>query len=466
MVPHVRSLISRIPGSPVVLLAAAIAFATGAPGCRKKRTDEVATPPATSASPATTATPASAAPAAAPPKIERFLAALPREGGGVEVAAIARDRSVVLARLDAELRAASIATLARGIDATEPSEIAIAEGGLVVVVGRIGEARGAFLLREGQAPRPIGLDRCAARAGVAWLERQGGTARVRAVHAHDGKLDEFVSAPISAAAESEVHLACGPDQVVVSVRDGEQLALASLGFDAATFAAPKLVQIEREGELEDELRDRTILPRAGRAVAIVRIGTEAISYREIDGASLGAWTTVSPAKGASAKEAVLAEDADLLESAASPRASGPVWVLASEPAGGKCPGGDPPRRLVLRELKPAAGKATQVTAVSRPVVELPCGVDAVRMHLLAEASRATMWWTEPVDGKSCAHPGLTASAVVSAASDRPGARRAAIVAEGIEHVDGERFLAVVRPDGCVPWAAPGNGALVWAPPAK
>jgi hypothetical protein len=97
------------------------------------------------------------------------------------------------------------------------------------------------------------------------------------------------------------------------------------------------------------------------------------------------------------------------------------------------------------------------------VIELPCGVEAIAAHLRAEASRATMWWTEPVDTKACQHPGLSASAIVTAVSDRPGAKRRGIIAEGVAPIDDARFVAVVRPAPCVPWSEPGSGALELVP---
>ena len=48
--------------------------------------------------------------------------------------------------------------------------------------------------------------------------------------------------------------------------------------------------------------------------------------------------------------------------------------------------------------------------------------------------------------------------MVTASSDGP-ARRIAVLAEGVAQIDATRFVAVVRPGGCVPYEQEGNGAL-------
>ena len=136
---------------------------------------------------------------------------------------------------------------------------------------------------------------------------------------------------------------------------------------------------------------------------------------------------------------------------ASPASKGKVFLLASEPAQGECSDGDPPRRIVLHTID-----GTSVS--TKPVIELPCGTDAIAVHLTAEAGRARMWWTEPVDAKTCNQAGLPIAAVVTASSDGP-AKRTGILAEGVAQIDGSRFVAVVRAGGCSPYAQPGNGAL-------
>ncbi len=384
--------------------------------------------------------------------LERFLSARAREDGPlgtIELAAIGRDRTVVLARLDANLRVREKKILATDVEATEPTEIALVGDGLVVVVGKLGQERSAFLLRAGKPLLPIGIDRCLLRDGVAWIERAAATFRVRIVR---GAVDS-TSATYAAPAESEVRVACGPDAATASVRDGEHLSLVTIAAEAG--GSPALAEVEREEELDDELRDRVILPRAQKNVVVLRIGTDSVRIRELDAKGLGAWVKTKNAKGG---DASLADDVDVVEAHVAPSAGGDVFLLTSEPiAGPSCPDGDPPRRIVLHRYR-----GPTKTDERRPIVELPCGLDAIRAHLEANDTRATMWWTEPVDAKTCTHPGLTTSAIVTAASDAPGAKRTAILAEGVFPLGDGRFLAVTRPSGCVPWAAPGNGVLTWA----
>jgi hypothetical protein len=377
--------------------------------------------------------------------VEKFVAAR-AVGPNLEIAAVTRDRTVITSVLDPELRAISREELARDVEATEGTEISWA-GDLVIVVAKIGNTPGAYLLRKGSAPLPIGRDRCTTSDGVAWIVRDGSNVIIKHARANG----ETASPPIALQTESEAHLACGPDAITLSARDGEHLSIATVAVkDLAS--PPALQEVEKEGELDDELRDRVILPRAGRSVALVRFGESSVSVRELSESGLGAWKKVG--------KLALREDADLVESAAT---QGHIYFLASEPTSGTCKDEDPPRKIVLYDLE---AKGDSYTSTTRPVIELPCGVEAITAHLRAEPTRATMWWTEPVDTKACPHPGLSASAIVTASSDKPGARRSAIVAEGITRADETRFLAVIRPGGCAPWAAPGSGQLVFAPAPK
>ena len=380
----------------------------------------------------------------APVPVEKFVAARVNNGN-LEIAAVTRDRTVITSVLDSELRPVSREELAREVEATEGTEISWA-GDLVIVVAKIANNPGAYVLRKGSAPLPIGRDRCATSDGVAWIVRDGSNVTIKYVRANG----EVSSPPIALQAESEAHLACGPDAITLYTRDGEHLSIATvLVKELAT--PPVLQEVEKEGELDDELRDRLVLPRAGRGVSLVRFGESSVSVRELSESGLGAWKKVSKLS--------LREDADLVEAAVAP---GHVFFLASEPTSGTCKGEDPPRKIVLYDLE---AKGDSYSSTTRPVIELPCGVEAISAHLQAEPTRATMWWTEPVDTKACTHPGLSASAIVTASSDKPGARRSAIVAEGVTRVD-DRFIAVVRPGGCAPWAAPGSGQLVFAPAPK
>ncbi len=410
-------------------------------GCRKKRDIPAGTD-------------AAAAPTAILPDqpIEKFLAARAR-GDNLEVAAVARDRSVILTTLNKDLKPIARDVLAREVEATEGTEIALVGDGLVVVVAKVSGTPGAFLLRRNAAPLAMTRDRCTTRDGVAWVLREPGSARVRLVRASG----EASTPPIPIAAEGELHVTCGPDAVVLSVRDGEHLLVSSIGVDQLG-APPALVEVEKEHELDDELRDRVILPRKGNGVVILRLGEASVSVRELDGGGPGAWRKVL--RGTS--PLALREDADLVEAAAAPEPGGRIYFLISEPTSGGC-AEDPPRRIVLHDLEP---KGDAVLSTSRPVIELPCGIEAIAAHLQADATHATMWWTEPVDTKTCAQPGMSASAIVTASSDKPGAKRAAILAEGVARADETRFVAVVRAGGCAPYNAPGNGALVLAPQPK
>jgi len=430
-----------------------MAVACLAGGCRKKHVD--ATPPVPSASSVASVAAPSASAAAPPMRVEKFVAARAK-GQDFELAAVARDRTVVLSTLDATLRPRKVEVLAKDVEAAEGTEINLVGDGLVLFVGKIGGQPNAWVLRRGSAPLAITRDRCTVRDGVAWIARAGGEVRVRLARANG----DVTSPPIAVAADREVHLGCGPDAIVLTTRDGENLSLATVGLDTLA-SAPVLVQVEKEGELDDELRDRLILPRGGKSVLVVRVGAASVSTRELDEKGTGEWHKVLR----SDKPISLREDADLVGGAVAPGSHGRAWFLVSEPtSGGACADGEPPRRIVLHELAP---KGEAMLATSRPVIELPCGVEAIDAHLRPEATRASMWWAEPVDTKACSQPGLSASAVVTAQSDKPGAKRSAMLAEGITAIEGsDSFLAVVRPGGCAPWSAPDAGAMVLLPAPK
>lgn len=412
---------------------------SAASGCRCKRDTQQTQAPVDAAAPLVGTL--------SPVPVEKFVAAR-AIGPNVEIAAVTRDRTVITSLLDSELRPVTREVLATEVEATEGTEIVWA-GELVIVVAKLGGNPGAYVLRKGSPPLSIGRDRCVTSDGVAWLVRDGANVVVKHVSAKG----ESASPPIALHGESEAHVACGPDAITLTARDGEHLSIATMAVNQLA-TPPALQEVEREGELDDELRDRLILPRKGKSVAIMRIGESSVTIRELDDAGTGAWKKVAKLS--------LREDADLVETAAVPDPRGRIYFLASEPTSGSCPDGDPPRKIVLYDIE---AKGDGYAATTRPVIELPCDVEAIAAHLTAEPTRATMWWTEPVDTKACTHPGLSASAIVTASSDKPGARRAAIVAEGITRAD-DRFLAVIRPGGCVPWAAQGSGQLVFAPTPK
>ena len=420
---------------------------------------------------------------AAMPALERFVALRARGDGDLDLAAVARDRTVLLARLDPALHARTVQTLAPRFEATEETALTLLAGGAVVVSGRVADRLGTFLLdaSAGETAREIGADWCETARGVAWIARETGGARVLY---HRAALDggapiDARSAPVTVSAEREAHLSCGPDAVVVSLRDGEDLSLVRLRplspeLSATSSASPAPVEVEREGERDDELRDRFVDVRAGDETTLVRVGTDSVAVRTW-GATLGAWSEVHVRKesGGPGRRFVLSEDADVIDVAASPRAGGTVFLLASEPMAGSCKDGDPPRRIVLHALTPAASAGSEgggagsgggALETRRPVLELACGVEAIAAHLAVDptADVARLWWSEPVADGSCAFPGLGVGAVVQASSDQPGARRRPILAEGVAAVGDGRFAGVVRNGGCAPYDALGNGTLEWA----
>jgi hypothetical protein len=404
------------------------------------------------------------------PRFERFIDARLRDDGDVDVAGVTRDNRLVLARArllpDGTLEARGIHPLADDFVATEETSVVLARGGLVVALGKLGGRAGNWLVGTSSlTPREIGEDWCASGGGVAWLAREEGGARVFYVHA--GVVD-VASGLVGAAPDAEVHLACGPDALVVSVGDGEDLTLARLHPGTPAFTvAPPLVVMEKEGELEDELRERFVVARGGDDVVVVRVGERKVWMRELVGAATAPtpWSTLATTKesGAPGKAFRLDADADVIDVEASSGSNGasPVtWLLASEPMKGNCKSGDPPRRIVLHSLKagidPEPGSETR-----RPIVELACGVEAIAAHLGSEGDVARMWWSEPIADGSCAFPGLAVGAAIEATSDKPGARRHALIAEGVARIAEGRFVAVVREGGCASYDAPGNGALKW-----
>lgn len=400
-------------------------------GCRKGRKSE----PSASAPAAAE----SAAPGTLPPlHVEKFVVAR-ATGTGVDLAAITRERTVVFADLDPSLRPRAVDVVARDVEAVEGTSITRA-GDVAVVTAKIGGVRGTFLVRRGAPPLSIAGERCLLEGGVAWLLRNGREVRVRV--SRSGTPEAATSPAIDVDPEREVHLACGPALVAITISDGEALEIVRLRPER--LDAPTRVEIEKEGELDGELRERFVLPRRDGLV-VVRIGERGTALREI-GEDLGPWQQSRAAR--------LSEEADIVEVAADEAKGGPVHVLASVPASGTCKGGDPPRKIVLHEVRAADEPRV------RPIVELPCGVDAIHAHLRSQGARATMWWTEAVDAAQCKERGLGAAAVVSASSDRPGARRVPVLAESVVAV-GERFLAVVRPGGCAPYEAAGAGTLTW-----
>jgi hypothetical protein len=407
------------------------------------------------------------------PRFERFIDARLREDGEIDLAGVTRDNRLVFARAralpDGTFESRGIHSLATDFVATEETSIVVVRGGLAVALGKIGGKAGNWLVgTTSPQPREIGEDWCSSGGGVAWLAREEGGARV--FYVHSGVTDA-TSGLVGASPDAEVHLSCGPDALVVSVVDGENLTLARLRPGTPAFAtAPPLVVMEKEGELEDELRERVVVARGGDDVVVVRIGERKVWMRELVAASTTptAWSSLATTKdsGEPGKAFRLDADADVIDVEASP-SGGPspgapiTWLLASEPMrGSSCKDGDPPRRIVLHSLKAGVG-GEPGSETRRPIVELACGVEAIAAHLTADGDLARMWWSEPIADGSCAFPGLAVGAAIEATSDKPGARRHALVAEGVTRIADGRFIAVVREGGCASYDAAGNGALKW-----
>ncbi len=446
---------------------------------------------ATSAPPASaSASAASAAPSGGDGlRFERFVTARPAANGGVSIVGVTRDRRVVAVDADGALHLSAPRLLARDLSATDETELEPADADLVLVRGRLpvtpdGELRaGAFLLTPDGAPKRIADEACVTSGGIAWLARESDGTRVHFVRRGAPAIDR-TSAPLGVRDGDELHLSCGRDAMAVTARDGEQLTLfrarAAAG-DALTFSPA--IALERDEDIDEELRDRSVLVRDDGSLAVLRVGEHHLALRSLPAASdaPGPWSVIG---------ARFDDDAELLATAAGPRESSPVWLLASEPMPGKpCSNGDPPRRVVLHTVtagaatssapgdaganaKVDAGTANDATATNgarddhRPIVELACGVEAIRAHVVADGERARLWWTEPFIDESCHEVGLGVGAIVEADSDAPGVRHATFVAEGSSRLTDGRWLAVVRKGGCAPYQSEGAGALVFAPTPK
>ncbi|MBK7399259.1 MAG: hypothetical protein IPJ34_24065 [Myxococcales bacterium] len=413
--------------------------------CRRKATPS--NPPVASASSPSGS--ASAPPALPPLRLERFLDAHALPNGLLRIAAVARDASIVLATVDAKLETRSVDVLAKEFTADPATtEIVLVGDDLVVAVGKLTNVRAPWLLRKGLPPKALPADWCRTAHGVAYVVRDPSAAIVR----FSDKDGEKSAEPIVVPLEAEVHLACGPSSAVLFVPDGPRLQAARV-FSGKAAA---LVELEKDGDLEAELRDRQVLVRDDASMLLLRLSETSLAVREVKGDELGKWVSLTDDKG---KPFALDPDADLL--AATAAKEGPGFLLVSSPMKGACPSGDPPRRIVLHTLARDSAKVE-----SRPIVELPCGVDAIPAKLTLEGPVARLSWTEPLSTCNPVQVGLSVGAVVVASSDKPGARRADMAAEAIVRVDDTRFLGVVRPGGCVGYEAPGNGALQWAPLPK
>ncbi|GAC1352014.1 MAG: hypothetical protein NVS3B20_04530 [Polyangiales bacterium] len=396
---------------------------------------------------------------AALPKFERFIAARARDASSIDIAGVTRDNKVVLIEVDANLKLRANHELADNFVATEETALTLAPSSMVVVVGRLGGRGGVFLLHEGEAPRAIDSDWCLSASGVGWLERTTGEVRVHFLGRGDPPID-LRSGAIKVAPEMESNLRCGADALVVSMGDGEHLSVARLRPGAPSFATPVPVSVEQPHELNDALRERLVMPRAGNDVLVVRLGEGHVWFRELV-ESEGAphpWTVSRNETGNA--DFHLDEETDVVDVVASPTKGGPAWILVSEPdkKSTPCRGGEAPRRIVLHTLNPE-----KKTIVSRPVVELACGIEAISAHLQGLGTGAHLWWTEPIADGRCSEPGLSVGAVVESSTERAGARRAPILAEAVTRIDDGRYLAVVRAGGCAPYQALGNGALAFVP---
>lgn len=410
------------------------------------------------------------------PPFERFLDVHTRDDGDLDVAGITRARTLVVARValvptganDGELglRARGVHVLADDVEALAETSVALAAGGLVVLQAKVGGSAGTWMVGTSlPTPQEVGDEWCEVGGGVAWLSREATGARVHFLRAGGTSATSEV---VPAAADAEVHLTCGKTAVVVSLKDGEDLTIARLHPDAKSFTDPPvLIPIEHENELPDELRDRWVLPRDGDDVVVVRIGEREIALRELLAASSTptAWTVVSHTKptGEPGKRWKLDPDAVVIDVAAASAAGGLTWILASEPmrSAKACKSGDAPMRVVLHTLRfDAKSGAPIVLDDARPIVELACDVEAITAHLHPEGDVAHLFWSEPVADGSCAFPGLSVGAIVEASSDKPGARRLPVLAEGVAQAGLGRYLAVVRNGGCASYDASGNGALV------
>jgi hypothetical protein len=451
----------------VPVVCALIACASSA-GC-KKRSPEASTTSPSSAPSSGAIAPASAAPNVATPRFERFIDAHAKDGG-VEVAGVTRDNAIVLVDYDASLAVRARKDLAQGFVAGDSTRVVLAPAGLVVVNGKLGGEAQTWLLSQGTAPRAMSPEWCEVDRGVAWLVRDDQGVRVRFVRRAAPAIDatsSIVGAPTSLA-----FLDCGDSSLAVSLRDGEKTVVVRLAPSAADFATakPTPIEVDAPDDHSDDPREVHVLPR-GDELAIVYVGEQHLEMRLLRAgqSTPTPWVALSTAAeaGKPPKEFSYAFENDVVAITAAPKAGGPVYLLSNEPmpAGGSCPPTSEPVRTVLHALEvDADGK--KGTVVTRPIVELPCGVDAIPARLTADATGAHVWWTEPVEDGSCAQAGLGVGAIVEAGTERPGARHAKMLAESVVRLDDARYLAVVREGGCAEYKAPGNGALAWAPTPK
>jgi hypothetical protein len=474
---------SRLARAPLLVLVLPAALASaGAAGC-KKRVDSSGSSAASSAASSGPAAQASAAPSTAPPRFERFIDAHVHgtaKDGVVQVAGVTRDNAVVLVDYDAALTVKTRRDLAQGFVAGDSTRVALEPGGLVVANGKLGGEAQTWLMQEGAAPRPMSPEWCETDHGVAWLVRDETGVRVRFVRRALAALAGTPALPaldatsaLVGAPTSLAFLDCSEKAVVVSLSENERRLVVRLSPSAADFATAKPAPIEVEGpdDHAEDQRDLRVIPR-GDEVVVLFVGEQGgVSVRLLRAgqAAPGPWIipTLHPESGKAAKPFTYAFENDMVETTAAPAAGGAFFLLSNEPMppGGACPPNSEPVRTVLHTLTlDAEGKSASVA--TRPIVELPCGVDAIPAHLDATAAGASVWWTEPVEDGSCAEIGLGIGAILEAASDRPGARRAKILAEAAVRLEDGRYLAVVRTGGCAPYAAAGNGALVLAPAPK
>ncbi len=452
------------------MLVVSAVVALVATGCKKRGAESAPSPAPSTSSLASARAPAE--PATATVRFERFVDAHahPKEGL-VQVAGVTRDGAVVLVDYDASLAVKARHDLAQGFVAGDSTRVSLEPGGLVVANGKLGDEPQTWLLQEGAAPRAMSPEWCETDQGVAWLQRDDAGVRVHFVRRAPPAIDAtsaLVGAPTSLA-----FLDCSAALVVVSLSENERRLLVRLSPSAPDFATQKPTPIEVEGpdDHAEDQRELRVIPRADE-VAVLFVGEQgAVSMRLLRAGQSAPTPWITPTLPAEAgkpqKPFSYAFENDIVETSTAATAGGPLFLLSNEPMppGGSCPPSTEPVRTVLYTFGfDAAGKGASV--VTRPIVELPCGVDAIPAHLDADASVAHVWWTEPVEDASCAEAGLGIGAILEAASDRPGARRSKILAEAVVRLEDGRYLAVVRSGGCAPYAAPGNGALVVAPAPK
>lgn len=475
----------RFPAYPLFALAALVS-ATGLASCKKRGGDGSAAPGPSGAPSGGPIAPASAAPSTAAPRFERFVDAHlvpPGSGKGeglVQVAGVTRDNAVVLVDYDAALNVKSRRDLAQGFVAGDSTRVALEPSGLVVVNGKLGGDMQTWLFQEGTAPRAMSPEWCEVDHGVAWLLRDEAGVRVRYVRkGAPANGPSPALAPVDAssalvgAPTSLAFLDCSERAVFVSLSENERRLVVRLSPSAADFTTAKPAPIEIDGpdDHTEDQRDLRVIPR-GDEIAVLFVGEQGgVAMRLLRGGQPAPtpWLPlVDLAKaGKAAKPFTYAFENDIVDIVAAPAAGGPIYLLSNEamPPSGACAANTEPVRTVLHALEIDA-EAKHGGVTTRPLVELPCGVDAIPARLAADATGAHVWWTEPVEDGSCAEIGLGVGAILEAGSDRPGARRSKILAENATRLEDGRYLAVVRAGGCAPYAAPGNGALVWVPAPK